>query len=111
MTPTVTSRDVQLKSFKKTRLGPRYAVEDVEATMERAEQALRSWEARREPTLLASMSATSGGVGILTADQLLNAVFDPLWMPLRAGYDQEDVDEYLDEVIDALKAWESEASS
>lgn len=110
MTPSITSRDVQLKSFKKARLGPRYVVEDVDATMARAEQALRAWEARRAPTLMASMSAASGGAGILTAAQLLSAVFNPLRMPLRAGYDQDEVDEYLDEVVDALKAWESGAS-
>ncbi|GGO98914.1 DivIVA domain-containing protein [Actinomyces gaoshouyii] len=109
MAPSITSRDVQLKDFRRVRTGSRYVIEDVDATMERAAHALRAWEGRGAPTLMASMSTAPGGKDILTADRLLNTLFDDLWMPFRTGYSQEEVDEYLDEVTEALKDWESGA--
>lgn len=109
MTPSPTSDDVAQTAFKKICLGERYDVDDVDDAMSRATAALRAWEARHAPTMMASMSAATAGRSILTSRELVDMRFGIVRVPMRAGYDGEEVDEFLDEVAVALKGWESEA--
>jgi DivIVA domain-containing protein len=88
----VLARDVTEKRFTPTRFRDGYAVDDVDAFLERVHATLTAYE---------------GGTafGVLSATDVVNARFHPT--KFRKGYSQDEVDDFLDEVVAELRRRES----
>lgn len=86
------ARDVTEKRFTPTRFRDGYAMDDVDAFLERVHATLTAYE---------------GGTafGVLSATDVVNARFHPT--KFREGYSQDEVDDFLDEVVAELRCRES----
>jgi len=86
----LTGHEVRTKTFHATKWREGYDVADVTAVLERAAAALDA------------VAAGHQTAGLLTASELLGAKFRAT--KFRAGCDQDEVDDFLDVVVGALKA-------
>jgi DivIVA domain-containing protein len=88
----VLARDVTEKRFTPTRFRDGYAMDDVDAFLERVHATLTAYE---------------GGTafGVLSATDVVNARFHPT--KFREGYSQDEVDDFLDQVVADLRRHES----
>ena len=87
------------KILKRATWKEAYNLEEIHACVQEAVAALRAWEA----------SAAAGGPpphGVQTSSDLLNKKFNPAKFR-QEGYEQDEVDEFLDEIAEVLKAYES----
>ena len=87
------------KILKRATWKKAYNLEEIHACVQEAVAALRAWEA----------SAAAGGPpphGVQTSSGLLNKKFN-LAKFRQEGYEQDEVDEFLDEIAEVLKAYES----
>lgn len=95
----VTADRVSHMTLKRVTWKEAYNLEEIDACMQEIVAALRAWEA----------SATASGPpphGVLTSSDLLNKKFN-ITKFRQEGYEQDQVDEFLDEVVEVLKAYES----
>jgi len=95
----VTADRVSHMTLKRVTWKKAYNLEEIDACMQEIVAALRAWEA----------SAMAGGPpphGVLTSSDLLNKKFN-ITKFRQEGYEQDQVDEFLDEVVEVLKAYES----
>ena len=87
------------KILKRATWKEAYNLEEIDACMQEIVAALCAWEA----------SATASGPpphGVLTSSDLLNKKFN-ITKFRQEGYEQDQVDEFLDEIVEVLKAYES----
>jgi DivIVA domain-containing protein len=85
---TVLARDVTEKRFTPTRFRDGYAMDDVDAFLERIHATLTAYEQRTAVDVLADVD-------------VVNARFRPT--RFREGYDQDEVDDFLDQVVAVLR--------
>ncbi|NRD26787.1 DivIVA domain-containing protein [Frigoribacterium sp. VKM Ac-2836] len=88
----VFARDVTEKGFTPVRFRGGYAMDDVDAFLERIRTTLAAYE-----------QGTASGV--LTAVDVVDSRFRPT--KFKEGYDQDEVDDFLDQVVAALRRHES----
>ncbi len=85
------SSDIASVSFATTRLHEGYAISEVDAFLKTVRNAIRKWEA--------------GERGGLVAVDVVNARFTPV--KFFKAYNEMQVDDFLDEVVATLAAYES----
>ncbi len=86
------ARDVTEKRFTPTRFREGYAMDDVDAFLERIHATLTAYE-------------QGTAVEVLADVDVVNARFQPT--KFREGYSQDEVDDFLDEVVVELRRHES----
>ena len=110
----LTSRDVTSKKFVSTRFREGYEQGQVDAFMQKVAETLRAWETGAAAG--APQPDDDGGApghdaqsaGALTSEDVLNKKLQVT--RFREGYEQDEVDELLDEVVQTLRAWETGAA-
>ena len=109
----LTSQEVHQTRLPLVRFRPGYLKEEVDALMAQIADTLQALEARTAagdsstaPVPGAGPTASSyPGVALLTAEDALNQKFQVTFKK-GGGYDQDEVDEFLDEVVTTLQAYE-----
>jgi len=123
----LTSRDVTSRTFTPTRFRHGYEQGGVDAFMQEAAATLQAWETgtitgppdddRRpsgygsqpvgapQPVGIAQQASTPAGV--LTSQEVMNAKFSAT--RFSEGYEQSEVDAFLDEIMRALRNYEARA--
>ena len=105
-----TANNVETKRFTTTRFQEGYEMTQVDDLLAKAAAELRRLE--DENTSLQRQPAASGrgavpaATPILTAEAVVKQKFNPT--RIRAGYAQDEVDDFLDELVLALRTWTSE---
>jgi DivIVA domain-containing protein len=97
----LTADDVRSRTLRPTRFREGYAQPPVDELRERVAATLDAY-AR------GATGAAAAGDGLVSADQVEAAKFEP--SRFGAGYDQEDTDAFLDEVVETLRDHEARAS-
>ena len=111
----LTSRDVTSKKFVSTRFREGYEQGQVDAFMQKVAETLRAWETGA--AVGAPQPDDDGGApghgarpaGALTSEDVLNKKLQVT--RFREGYEQDEVDELLDDVVQTLRAWETGAEA
>jgi len=125
----LTSRDVTSRTFTPTRFRHGYEQGGVDAFMQEAAATLQAWETgtitgppdddRRpsgygsqpvgapQPVGIAQQASTPAGV--LTSQEVMNAKFSAT--RFSEGYEQDEIDEFLDEITETLRAWEKRTAA
>ena len=93
----LTSRDVTSKIFTSTRFRNGYEPDQVDAFMREAAAALLAWE---------TGTVVGAPQKMLTAQDVMDAKFQAS-SKFGEGYEQDEVDEFLDDVAGTLRAWEA----
>ena len=93
----LTSRDVTSKIFTSTRFRNAYEPDQVDAFMREAAAALLAWE---------TGTVVGAPQKMLTAQDVMDAKFQAS-SKFGEGYEQDEVDEFLDDVAGTLRAWEA----
>ena len=91
------SDDVSSKKFSTTSLREGYEQDAIDLFMDEAARTLQDHETR---------ASGPPPHGVLTSSDLLNKKFN-ITKFRQEGYEQDQVDEFLDEVVEVLKAYES----
>ena len=114
----LTSRDVTSKKFVSTRFREGYEQGQVDAFMQKVAETLRAWETG---AAAGAPQPDDGGApghdarpagapaGALTSEDVLNKKLQVT--RFREGYEQDEVDELLDDVVQTLRAWETGAAA
>ena len=114
----LTSRDVTGKTFSSTRLHDSYEPDEVDALMQEAATTLLAWETGTAVGAPQPAAPRSDGdeprpaavpQEMLTAQNVMDAKFQP-GSKFGEGYEQDEVDELLDDVAQTLRAWEASAA-
>ena len=111
---TLTTDEASHARFISTRFGKGYSTEEVDAFIQEIIAALRAWETGAAAG--APQPDDDGGApghdaqsaGALTSEDVLNKKLQVT--RFREGYEQDEVDELLDEVVQTLRAWETGAA-
>jgi len=96
----LTSRDVTSRTFTPTRFRHGYEQGGVDAFMQEAAATLQAWETDSVPSASDPQTA-------LTSQDVLNKKFSAT--RFSEGYEQSEVDAFLDEIMRALRNYEARA--
>ena len=100
----LTSQDVLNKKFSATRFSEGYEQDEIEEFLDEITETLRAWEKRTAAGASQSADAPSG---MLTSQDVLNKKFSV--GKFFEGYEQSEVDAFLDEIMRALRNYEARA--
>ncbi|WP_194949147.1 DivIVA domain-containing protein [Actinomyces trachealis] len=106
----LTASSTRAQSFAVVRFRQGYRVQDVDRLMNEAATTLAAWEAAGADAATTPGAVTAAGsavpAGVSLQSRQVSDVLFPTTM-FRPGYDQEEVDEFLDEVARTLRTWEN----
>ena len=100
----LTSQDVLNKKFSATRFSEGYEQDEIDEFLDEITETLRAWEKRTAAGASQSADAPSG---MLTSQDVLNKKFSV--GKFFEGYEQSEVDAFLDEIMRALRNYEARA--
>ena len=115
---TLTTDEASHARFTSTRFGKGYSTEEVDAFIQEVIAALRAWETG---TVVGAPSPADGGpagyggqttgapYGVLTSRDVTSKKF--VSTRFREGYEQGQVDAFMQKVAETLRAWETGAAA
>lgn len=107
---TITAEEVVNIRFQPTKFSAGYDQDQVDDLLSRTIRELQRLQDENELLQLRTVNPLSGPVPIidptLTPEQVVNQRFQPT--KFRAGYSQNQVDDFLDKVVMGLREWTSE---
>ena len=115
---TLTTDEASHARFTSTRFGKGYSTEEVDAFIQEVIAALRAWETG---TVVGAPSPADGGLagyggqttgapyGVLTSRDVTSKKF--VSTRFREGYEQGQVDAFMQKVAETLRAWETGAAA
>lgn len=108
--PLLTAEDVVAQRFITTKFTEGYAQKQVDELLEKTVLELRRLQEENERLQLGRANPRSEPVSfndpVLTPEQVMNSKFTPT--KLREGYSQDEVDDFLNKVVQDLRQWSSE---
>ena len=98
----LTSQEVMNAKFSATRFSEGYEQGAVDAFLDRVITTLQAWETDSVPSASDPQTA-------LTSQDVLNKKFSAT--RFSEGYEQDEIDEFLDEITETLRAWEKRTAA
>ena len=105
--PVITAEEVVAKRFQPTKVRVGYDQDEVDQFLDRAVQELQRLQAENEGLQRQQLDPLSLPVfmtdSLLTPDQVIQQRFQET--KIRAGYTQDEVDDFLDKIVHGLRNW------